>query len=153
MRFRLLSLSMATVACGAQILISAPARMNAVRARLVVLMTIDAFKCAVVRLVCMAVGAGIPSARAVMAPRTDGEPLVVREKSGGHPGKGAVTCCTIGVEICAQMSGIGGCRVFPQVARHTFDGSSLESVPDMTRSAGQRCVNAPGRKIGVIVIE
>ena len=51
--------------------------MSVVGARLVVFMAVDAFERAVICLVHMAVGTGIPPAGTVMTSRTDGEPLVM----------------------------------------------------------------------------
>ena len=127
--------------------------MNVVGARLVVLMAVDAFKRAVICLVHMAVGTGIPRTGTVMASRTDGEPLVMRKQCCGLPGESTMACRTIGVEFRRRMLGIGRCCVFAKVARHPFDGSPLESVLGVTRFAGERRMDSPGREIGFVVIE
>ena len=73
--------------------------MSVVGARLVVLMAVDAFKRTVICLVRMAVRTGIPRAGAVMASRTDGEPLVMRKQCCGLPGESSMACRTIGIEF------------------------------------------------------
>jgi hypothetical protein len=89
----------------------------------------------------------------VMASRTDGEPLVMGKKCRRLPGESAMTYLTIGVEFRSGMPGIGGCSVFPKMARHAGYGSPPEPVLGMARFAGERCMDSTGREIGVVVIE
>jgi hypothetical protein len=111
--------------------------MSVVGARLVVLMAVDAFKCTVIGLVRMAVGTGVPGAGAVMASRTDGEPLVMGKKCRRLPGESTMTDRTIGVEFRGGMPGTGSCSVFPEMARHARDGRPPEPVLGMACLAGE----------------
>jgi hypothetical protein len=64
-----------------------------------------------------------------------------------------MTCRAIGVKFRRHMIGIGGSGVFAKMARHAFDARPTESIPGVTRRAGERRMDSPGREIGVVVIE
>ncbi len=144
---------MASVARAAEIVISPPALMIAIRPGFRMLVTIDAFKRRIIRLVAMAITARRPHSRTVARTGGCGKIIVVRKKSRRLPCQCAMTHGAVTREFCSPVVWISRGVVFFLMAGGTFHGRSMVAVVFMASRTGDAVVRSPRWKLRSIMIK
>jgi hypothetical protein len=148
-----LAARMTVIAGTALITISMPALVITIGLRFRMLVTVDAFKGGVIRLIGMAVAAGVPAPRTMVGACGDRKIIIVRIKYRRLPRQRPVTRRTIDRKFGNAVIGILCGVVVFLMALGALDRRPAKSIVRMALGACDGLVCAPRRELCFIMIE